>query len=118
MDRRGRHGSLHIGGESVGETGSLHRSRGTAMADTSVRQQKDKTEVEIIFINGSKIRGYFYVTKNQRVADVLNDNRAFIPFADANNEIHLISKTKIVDVEPTQKKKGEGPNSISINDNL
>jgi hypothetical protein len=84
------------------------------MADTSARQQKDKTEVGIILVNGSRIRGYFYVTKKQRVADVLNDNRVFIPFEDANNEIHLVSKTKIIDVKPTQKTDGDDANGLSI----
>jgi len=65
--------------------------------------QKDKTEVEITFINGATMRGYFYVAPGQRVADMLNDNRSFIPFQDIGNAIRLLSKSNIIDVKPTRQ---------------
>ncbi len=65
--------------------------------------QKDKTEVEITFINGATMRGYFYVSHGQRVADMLNDSRNFIPFQDIGNAIRLLSKSNIIDVKPTKQ---------------
>ncbi len=65
--------------------------------------QKDKTEVEVTFINGAKMRGYFYVAHGQRVADMLNDSRVFIPFQDIGHAIRLLSKANIIDVKPTQQ---------------
>lgn len=65
--------------------------------------QKDKTEVEVTFINGAKMRGYFYVAPGQRVADMLNDSRAFIPFQDIGHAIRLLSKANIIDVKPTKQ---------------
>ncbi len=65
--------------------------------------QKDKTEVEVTFINGATMRGYFYVTHGQRVADMLNDSRNFIPFQDIASAIRLVSKSNIIDVKPTRQ---------------
>ncbi len=72
----------------------------------SRQPQKDKTEVEVTFINGTTMRGYFYVTHGQRVADMLNDARHFIPFQDIGNAIRLLSKSNIIDVKPTKQDKG------------
>ena len=63
--------------------------------------QKDKTEVMVTLVNGNALRGHFYVTTTQRIGDLLNDQRDFLPFEDAGQQIRLINKSHIVDVQPT-----------------
>lgn len=69
--------------------------------------QKDKTEVEVTFLNGCSMRGYFYLRQAQRVADLLNDSREFIPFEDVASAIRLVNKATIVEVKPTDPNEGK-----------
>lgn len=78
------------------------------------QQQKDKTEVEVTFVNGSTMRGHFYVAPAQRVADVLNDTRSFLPFEDIANTVRLLNKANIMDVKPAHQQGGGRRQGISI----
>ncbi|WP_439817039.1 DUF6812 domain-containing protein [Zavarzinia sp. CC-PAN008] len=64
------------------------------------RVVKDKTDVEVHFTDGTSMRGNFFVEPEQRVIDMLNDSRAFIPFQDMSGAIRLINKTLITNVKP------------------
>ncbi|MDH5437075.1 MAG: hypothetical protein OEX83_09975 [Gammaproteobacteria bacterium] len=69
-------------------------------------QVKNKTEVEITFLNGSSMRGNFFSAVTQRVVDLLNDTREFIPFEDIGGNIRLIRKANIRDVQPSEQDNG------------
>ncbi len=78
------------------------------------QQHKDKTEVEVTFVNGAMMRGHFFIAATQRVADVLNDDRQFLPFEDVGNTVRLINKATIVDVKPAYQESGGRRKGISI----
>ncbi len=62
--------------------------------------QKDLTEVIVRLANGKTMRGYFFLGAGERVVDALNDDRKFLPFMDAKEEIRLLNKARIDEVEP------------------
>lgn len=40
----------------------------------------EKTEVEVEFTDGIKLRGHLYIQGMKRASDLLNDDITFIPF--------------------------------------
>jgi hypothetical protein len=76
------------------------------MYDPDAFPVKIDTEVELMFLDRATMRGRFFVSRGQRVADVLNDARTFLPFADISGAVRLINKSTIVQVKPTQQDNG------------
>jgi hypothetical protein len=64
------------------------------------------TEVELTFLDGATMRGRFFVARGQRVADVLNDTRSFLPFADISGAVRLVNKSAVVHVKPSRQDDG------------
>lgn len=69
-------------------------------------QVKNKTQVELTFLDNSTMRGNFFSSVAQRVVDLLNDDREFIPFEDIAGNIRLVRKANIRDVQPTEQNNG------------
>ncbi len=67
---------------------------------------KIDTEVELTFVDRATMRGRFFVSRGQRVADVLNDSRTFLPFADISGAVRLVNKSAIIDVKPARQDDG------------
>ena len=76
------------------------------MFDSDAFPSKVGTEVELTFLDRGTMRGRFFVSRGQRVADVLNDARSFLPFADISGAVRLVNKNTIVHVKPTQQGDG------------
>jgi hypothetical protein len=76
------------------------------MFDIDEFPPKIGSEVELTFLDRGTMRGRFFVSRGQRVADVLNDARSFLPFADISGAVRLINKNTIVHVKPTQQDDG------------
>ena len=58
------------------------------------------------FLDRVTMRGRFFVARGQRVADILNDARNFLPFADISGAVRLVNKSTIIQVKPTQQDDG------------
>ena len=76
--------------------------------------EKLGTEVELTFVDRTKQRGLFFVARSQRVSDVLNDTRSFVPFAYEDGTVCLINKTTLVEVRPSHQEKGGRQAGISV----
>jgi hypothetical protein len=76
------------------------------MFDPDTFPCKIDTEVELTFLDRATMRGRFFVARGQRVADVLNDTRSFLPFADISGAVRLVNKSAIVDVKPARQDDG------------
>lgn len=63
--------------------------------------QKDPMEVLVRLTNGKTMRGFFFLGNAERVLDVLNDDRKFLPFMDIKDEIRLLNKARIDEIEPS-----------------
>jgi hypothetical protein len=76
------------------------------MFDADAFPIKVDTEVELTLLDRATMRGRFFVARGQRVADILNDSRTFLPFADISGAVRLVNKSAIVQVKPTRQNDG------------
>lgn len=76
--------------------------------------EKLGAEVELTFADRSKRRGRFFIGRTQRVSDVLNDSRSFVPFADDDGTVCLINKSTLVEVKPSQQEQGGRQIGVSV----
>jgi len=72
------------------------------------KKHKEEVVVEITFMNNTTMRGTFFGLLDQRVIDIVNDTREFIPFKDSSNNIRIISKNNIRDVRPLESESDGG----------
>ena len=68
------------------------------MYESEDRIDKVRVESEIELENGDRILGYLFIKHMQRVSDLLNDHREFLPFQSSDGGILHIRKAKIVRV--------------------
>ena len=64
-------------------------------------QETEKISVELLLTSGNSIRALLFVSGMQRVNDLLNDGRSFIPFEDISGQLRLVNKAMIVTVIPS-----------------
>lgn len=67
-------------------------------------KQKVKTEVELVLDDGTVMKGSFFLNPQQRILDILNDERAFLPFEDGEGVIIVMLKTSIRRIKPAEQK--------------
>jgi len=83
---------------------SRERGSKTAMAMMSSANVKAtpkiKAEVEMITHDGVLLKGKFFTVPSQRVLDVLNDERTFLPFETEDGDIYIVNKTFIARIRP------------------
>lgn len=70
------------------------------MATNPNYQETEKIAVELLLTSGNSIRVKLFVSGMQRVNDLLNDGRGFIPFEDISGQLRLVNKAMIVTVIP------------------
>ena len=70
------------------------------MAITDKHQKTEKIEVELLLSDGATFRVSLFVRDMERVNDLLNDPRSFLPFEDLGEQVRLVNKTMIVTVIP------------------
>lgn len=57
--------------------------------------ERQKMEVDLTLIDGTALRGNLFVTQRQRLVDVMNDPRAYIPIELEDGTIKLVNKSNI-----------------------
>lgn len=62
--------------------------------------RKVETEVKITLTDGTTLTGFFFIKKEQRLIDLLNDQRPFIPYKETDGMITLIRKSSIDRITP------------------
>ena len=68
------------------------------MYESEDRIDKVRVESEIELENGDRVLGFLFIRQMQRVSDLLNDHREFLPFQSSDGGILHIRKAKIVRV--------------------
>lgn len=68
--------------------------------DTEPRLQKTKLQVEMEIDGGARLMGHMFVAQNQRIPDLLNDDREFLPFETNEGLITIVRKSTIRRVTP------------------
>ena len=59
---------------------------------------KDKVEVQVELDDGARLLGFLFVKQGQRISDLLNDERGFLPLLTSDGLIVLLKKTAIARV--------------------
>ncbi len=67
-------------------------------------RQKVRAEVALTLIDGTVLKGSFFLSPQQRVLDMLNDHRPFLPFEDSEGTIIVIRKSTIARIIPIEQK--------------
>lgn len=64
------------------------------------RIAKTAVEVELILSDGSQLSGSVHLSRSERVSDVFNGGRPFLPFHTEEGEFLLIRKSSIAICKP------------------
>ena len=73
-------------------------------SSSNLVKQKLLAEVEVFMSDGSVLRGNFFLNPQERVVDMLNDDRRFLPFSNVDDTVTVIAKSAISSIRPTQQK--------------
>lgn len=58
-----------------------------------------RTKVRLINFNDTITEGYVFIAHGQRVSDLLNDDREFLPIESEAGEMRVVSKRAIMEIE-------------------
>ena len=73
------------------------------MFDSSEKRKKSQIEVELYLDDGSHFLGKFGIGQSERLSDLMNDGRDFLPFETSEGNVVMIRKTiisKVVQLDP------------------
>ena len=65
--------------------------------------RRSRPPAEFVLDDGTVMKGSFFLNPQQRVLDILNDERAFLPFEDSEGTIIVIRKTTIRRIVPVEQ---------------
>ncbi len=60
--------------------------------------KKNKSDVKILLTTGEDFTGSVYLRKHERVIDLMNDDRSFIPISIDDDVIKVVNKTAIAEI--------------------
>ena len=67
------------------------------------KTKKSKISVNIDLANGNTIEGCFFASQGQRLLDLMNDDRAYIPVSNDDGEIIIVQKSSIIQITPVKE---------------
>ena len=73
------------------------------MLEANQRRKKSQIEVELYLDDGSHYFGKFGIGQSERLSDMMNDDRNFLPFETSEGHVVIIRKTiisKVVQLDP------------------
>ncbi|MGH6932956.1 MAG: J domain-containing protein [Dongiaceae bacterium] len=87
------------------------------MYDSVGKLQKTKLQVEMELDDGAVLRGCVFVGQRQRLPDLMNDDRQFLPFETTEGLITIVRKQVVRRVTPLNQMP-EQPNNTDPSDIL
>ena len=66
--------------------------------------KKNEVEVNIVLTDGSALDCCVFAEEGQRLLEIMNDDRAYIPYTDSDGNITIIQKTTIARITPVNQK--------------
>jgi len=79
---------------------------------------KKKLLVELELDSGTIMNGYLFVGQTQRLSDLMNDDRTFLPFEDMDGAITIFTKGMARRVKPVERAQtaatGEGSDPFAM----
>ena len=67
--------------------------------ETAIKQDKARLMVRLCLTDGTEVEGELWCAQGERLADVLNDDRAFLPIGEGD-AVRCIAKSVIATAEP------------------
>lgn len=71
--------------------------------------KKNKLDVKILLSTGEDFRGSVYLRKHERVIDLMNDDRSFIPISIDDDVIKVVNKTAIAEISVVVDFENDAP---------
>lgn len=65
--------------------------------------KKEEVPVNIRLLNGATLECCFFAAEGQRLLDLINDKREFIPYANRDGEVTIIQKSTIALITPVNQ---------------
>ena len=99
--RRGQR-AQHLGHAGM-RGGAGHSDLAVGMGEPRKRrrgQQDRPVVVPAEDANGWTVRGFLFTAPDERISDLLNDAREFVPFLDAGGPMRFLAKRHIVEIKP------------------
>ena len=70
---------------------------GAGMTDSFI-PSKDRYPVRVTMQNGVEMEGYLFVQSHERLIDVMNDDRMFLPFETKEDDFMILNKSGILQI--------------------
>jgi hypothetical protein len=67
---------------------------------------KDKSSVTILLGDGETLEGSLFIPSHDRLVDMLNDERMFLPFESSEGEFLVINKSAIKTISNRKEERG------------
>ena len=64
---------------------------------------KNEVPVTIVLVDGATVDCNIFVEDGQRVLELMNDKRNFIPYVNSDGEITIIQKSTIARISPIEE---------------
>jgi len=87
------------------------------MASSKSTISRTRTKVRLINFNDAITEGYIFLAYSQRISDLLNDDREFLPLESQAGEMRVVSKRAIMEIEilvDDEKTKRSGGEVVSL----
>ena len=69
--------------------------------------KKEEVQVSIVLTDGTTLDGCVFAGDGQRLLDLMNDNRAYIPYTDADGNFTITQKLSVSRIAPIIKNTTE-----------
>ena len=93
--------------------GRLAQAKGVyLMLPVNKKREKKEVPVNIVLTDGITLECCIFAAYGQRLLDIMNDERSYIPYTDESGDITIIQKStigRITPVDQTNTKKAELP---------
>ena len=81
------------------------------MFNNDGKTKKNEVAVDIGLANGKMIECCFFAAQGQRLLDLMNDDRAYIPYSDTNGKVTIVQKSAIIQITPVDQEPVEDKNA-------
>ena len=70
------------------------------MSTSDGKTKKKEVAVNIVLLDGTTIECCFFAAEGQRLLELMNDGRNFIPYTDPEGQVTIIQKSTIARISP------------------
>ncbi|WP_031552340.1 J domain-containing protein [Parvularcula oceani] len=81
---------------------------------TTIRHSKKRLMVRLCLNGGREVEGEVFVAPEERLVDLLNDARAFVPLETAEGEVMSVAKTAIESAQLIQEAPSEARDPYAL----